>query len=181
MQAKARQCFKLLACPFSAYWQKSFGGGQRHVGIVFVAHAPNQRLGFEPRRAAHMAGRVAAVLTQQHTNVHLVRLGFQILKKAPHTVPHLAPLAVFVARVAVDHPVLLVWGELVPRGVARNTRGFSVAHQIVLALLPRGSLHGLDSARTQGELFVGNHQTIIHANDPTKPPARGASAIGRVE
>ncbi len=58
--------------------------------------------------------------------------------------------------------------EFVPRRIARNTRSFRVAHQIVLAFLPCWRLHGFDRPCAQGELVVRNHQAIVHAHDAAK-------------
>ncbi len=126
------------------------------------------------------AGRVAAVLGQQHADVHLVGLALEVLEKALDAVPLLVPLAVPVGR-AVDDPVLLLLRELVPGRVARNARSLGVAHQVVLALGPRRGLDGLDGASTQRELVVRDHQAVVDPDHAPEAAADFAGAHGRVE
>ena len=77
--------------------------------------------------------------------------------------------------------MLLLGRELVPGGVSRNAGGLGMAHQVVLAFLPGWGLHRLDRAGTQGELVVGNHQAVVHADHAAEAPAGLASTDGRVE
>ena len=102
--------------------------------------------------------------------MHFVRLGLQVLKETFDTEPLLIPLPGPVGR-AVDHPLFVRLTEFVPRGIARNTRHFGMPHQIVLCLLPRGRLHGLDGARTQTQFLVWNDQTVIDTDHAAKTPA----------
>ena len=92
----------------------------------------------------------------------------------------LAPLAVPVGR-SVNNPTLLLDGELAPRRVSWTARRLGVAHQIILALLPGGRLHGLDGARTQREFVVRNDQTQIHTDHATEATAGLARAHCGVE
>ena len=180
LQAQAWQGFELRAGPLHAHRHEALGGVQRIVSGGLAAHAPQQALGFQPRPTTNAAGRVAAVLGQQHPNVHFVRLGLQVFKEALDTKPVLVPLAVPVGR-AVHHPILLLGRELVPGRVTRNTGRFGVAHQVVLALLPGGGLHGFDSARAQRQFVIGNNQAVIDPDHPAKAPAGVARAHGGVE
>ena len=180
VQAQARQRFELLARPAYASRQKALGRRQHGVGIGATANAPEQALGLQAGTAAHRAGGVAAVLGQQHPDVHLVRLGLQVLKKTFHAKPVLVPLAVPLRR-AVDHPVLLLGCELVPGGVARDAGGFGVAHQVVLGLLPGRGLDRLDGPGAQRELVIGDHQAVIDADHPAEAAAGVAGANRRVE
>ena len=180
MQAQARQGLQLGTRPLHAHRHEAPRRFEHGVSIGLGAQAPLQALQLEAGTAAGATRRVTAVLGQQHADVHFVRLGFQVFKKALDAKPVLVPLAVPLGR-AVDDPVLLLGGELVPRGVARDAGGFSVAHQVVLRLLPGRGLHGLDGTGAQGEFFVGNHQAVIHPNDAAKAPAGLAGAHGGVE
>ena len=92
----------------------------------------------------------------------------------------LVPLAVPVRR-TFEHPVLLLGRELVPGRVTRNACRLGVAHQVVLAFLPSRGLHGLDGARAQGELVVGNHQAIVHTHHAAKTTAGLAGTHGGIE
>src|SRR5450830_615823 len=119
MQAQARQGFELLATPLHAHWHEALAGRQHGVGGLFGAEAPEQRLELEARTAAGFTQRVAAVLGQQHANVHFVGLAFEVGKESLDAKPVLVPLAVPAWR-AIDDPALLLGRELVPRRVARN-------------------------------------------------------------
>ena len=112
--------------------------------------------------------------------MHLVRLGLQILEKAFDAKPVLVPLAVPLRR-TVDHPVLLLGGELVPRRVARDAGSFGVAHQVVLGLLPGRGLDRLDGAGPQRELVVRDHQAVVNADHAAKAPAGVAGPHRRIE
>jgi hypothetical protein len=124
---------------------------------------------------------VAAVLGQQHPDVHLVGLALQVGEEAPHAVPLLAPLPVAVAGLALQHPMLLLGRELHPGGVARDALLAGQAHQVLLALGPGRCLKGLDGAAAQGLLRVGDDQAPVHADHPTEAAAVLAGADRRVE
>ena len=127
-----------------------------------------------------MAGGVAAVLGQQHADVHFVGFGFQVGKKAADAKPMLAPFAVPVGG-AVDDPLLVFFGQLVPGRVTRNARRFGMAHQIGLGLCPGRCLHRLDGTGAQREFVIGDHQAQVHTNHPPKPPANSTRSNRRVE
>jgi energy-coupling factor transporter ATP-binding protein EcfA2 len=75
VQAQARQGLQLLARPLHPVRHKTFFRRQHRVGLCPGADAPEQAFGLEARTAADATGRVAAVLGQQHPDVHLVGLG----------------------------------------------------------------------------------------------------------
>ena len=60
---------------------------QHQVVDAQSGHAPQQRVGLEPRAAAGVAGRVGAIARQQHAHVHLVGLALQPLEEALDAVP----------------------------------------------------------------------------------------------
>ena len=180
VQAQAGQRFELLARPLHALGHEALAGLQRGIGIFIAANAPQQAFGLEPRARAGGAWRVAAVLGQEHADVHLVGLAFQVLKKTLDAVPLLVPLAVPVGR-AVDDPLFVLVGQLVPGRVARDARGLGVAHEVVLRLFPRGGLNGLDGACAQRELVVGDDEAVVHPDHAAKAPAAVARAHGGVE
>ena len=81
----------------------------------------------------------------------------------------------------MDDPVFVLLAQLVPRRVARNAFGFGVSHEVVLRFHPRWGLDGFDSARTQGEFVIRNHQPVVHTNHTAKASAGLARAHGGVE
>ncbi|OIQ70807.1 hypothetical protein GALL_475780 [mine drainage metagenome] len=153
---------------------------ERGVRLFTRASPPQQRLGLELGAAAGRTGGVAAVLGQQHPDVHFVSFGFQVLKKAFDSKPVLTPLAVPVRR-AVDHPMLLLGREPVPGRVTRNALGLGVAHQVLLCLFPGRRLDRLDGPGAQRQPVVGNHQPVIDTDHPAKTTAAGAGTDRRVE
>ena len=180
MQAQARQGFQLCPRPTHALRHEALRWRQHGVGIFQSADAPNQTVRLQARAAAIAARGVAAVFGQQHADVHLVRLGFQVLKKTLDAVPLLVPFSRPVGR-TLNHPMLLLGGELVPSGIARNAGGFGVAHQVVLAFFPCRCLDGFDDPGAEREFVVRNHQAIVHANHPAKAPAGVASPQRGIE
>ncbi|MNX16520.1 hypothetical protein D3C86_463880 [compost metagenome] len=181
VQAQAGQRLELRAAPLRAGGQEALFRRQHGVGVVLAADAPQQRVELQARAAANRARRVAAVLRQEHADVHLVGLALQVAEEAAHAVPLLVPVAVLVVGRALDHPVLLLLGELVPRRVARNAGGLGVAHEVVLRLFPRGRLDGLDGAGAQRELVVRDHEPQVDADHAAEAAAGVAGAHRRVE
>ncbi|SQA72392.1 Uncharacterised protein [Burkholderia mallei] len=177
---QARQRLELRAGPVDAARHEAIGAREHRVGVRLRAEPPQQRLRLQTRAAAHRTRRVAAVFRQQHADVHLVRFRFEIAEEALHAVPLALPFAVPVRR-AVDHPVLLGGRELRPRRIAPDVRFRRIAHQVVLALLPRGRLHRLDGAAAQRLARVGNHEAEIDADHAAEAAARLARAVRRVE
>ena len=180
MQGQPRHGFELRACPLHAHRHEAPGRRQHRVGSLFGAQTPEQCVGLQACAAAAFAGGVTAVLGQQHTDVHLVRLALQVLKKSLDAEPVLVPLAVPAGR-AVDDPGLVLRREFVPGRVTRYARRLGVAHQVVLRLGPGRRLHDLDGTRAQRQFVVGNHQAVIDSDDSTKATASLAGAHGRVK
>ncbi len=87
---RASSCARLQATPVG---MKRCCRGQHRIGLRLAANAPQQAFGLQARAGAGGAFRVAAVLGQQHADVHLVGLGLQVLEEAPDAVPLLVPLA----------------------------------------------------------------------------------------
>ena len=180
VQTQTRQRLQLRTGPLHACGHEAFFNWQDPIGIGVAANAPEQTLGLQ---ACAMAGRafgVAAVLGQEHTDVHLVGLALQVLKKALHAVPLVVPAPLPLGR-TVDHPVLLRLGQPVPGCVSRNACGLGMPHQIVLVFLPGGRLQRLDGPGPQREFGVRNDQAVIDADHPAKTPAGFARAHRRVE
>ena len=170
VQAQARQGFKLRARPCHTRGHEALRRIKHSIRVFLASNTPEQALSFQARTATGAAGRVAAVLGQQHPDVHLVGLALQIFKETLDAKPVLVPLAVPVGR-AVDDPGLLLRRELVPRGVSGNARSLGVAHQIVLRLFPGWGLHGFDGTGTQGHFDIRNHQPVIDPDDAPKTTA----------
>jgi len=180
VHGEARQRLELRAIPFDAARHEALRGRQHLVRISLAAETPQQRLRFQTRAAAGFARRVAAVLRQQHANVHLVRFRFEIFEEAFDAVPLALPLAVPVRR-TVDDPVALRVRQFAPRRAAADVGLRRVAHQIVLTLLPRGRLHRLDRAVAQRFARVRDHEAEVDADHAAKAAADVARAVGRVE
>ena len=180
VQAEAGQCFELFACPLHAFGQEAFFFGQCGVGILRAAYAPQKAVCFKSGATARTAFGVAAVFGQEHADVHLVGFAFEVGKEAMHAIPLLVPLAIPVGG-SFNHPLLLFFGELEPRCVARYARCFCVAHQIILRFFPRRCLNGFDGTRSEGEFFIRNDQPKVNTNHPPKTPTSFASAHRRVE
>ena len=178
VDGEAGQRFKLGAAPRHALRQETLGRGQHGVGIRFGAQAPEQGVGLEACAAAVTARGVAAVLGEQHADVHLVGLALQVSEEAANAVPLLVPLAFFPIRLAFDHPGTLLGRELVPRRVTRDAGGAGVFQQIVLALFPGGGLNRFDGAVAQRLALIWDHQPPIDANHPAKTPAGVTRAVG---
>ena len=53
--------------------------------------------------------------------------------------------------------------------------------QILLALLEAGRLPGFDDSSREGEVVIGQSQTLINFDDPSEPPADGASSQRMIE
>ena len=140
-----------------------------------AADAPQQAVCFKTRATAIAAFCVAAVFGQEHADVHLVGFAFEVGKESVHAVPLLIPFAFPVGR-SFNHPLLLFFGELEPRGIARNACCFGVAHQIILRFFPSGRLNGFDRARSERQLFIRYDQPQVNTNHPSKPAASFASA-----
>ncbi len=180
VHGQARQRLQLGAVPVDAARHEARGRRQHRVGVGLRAEPPQQRFGLQARAAADFAGRVTAVLREQHADVHLVGLRLQIAEEALHAVPLGLPLAVPVGR-SVDHPVALGIRELAPGRAATDPGALGIAHQVVLALLPGRRLHRLDRALAQRLARVGNHQAQVDADHAAETAAGLAGAIGRVE
>ena len=180
VQAQAGQGLQLRAGPRHAFGQVTPLGRHHRIGLGLAAQAPQQAVGFEARTAATGALGVAAVLGQEHADVHLVGLALQVFKETRQAVPLLGPLA-FPFRAAVDHPISLRVGQFGPRGVAGDARGLGVAHEVVLVFLPSRGLQDLDRTAAQGEFVVRDDQAVVHPNDPAKAAAGLTSPHRRVE
>ena len=180
VQAQAGQGFQLRTRPVGATRHEALFWRQHGIGLRLVAHTPEQAFRLQARTGTRRTLGVAAVLGQQHPDMHLVGLGFQVVKKALDAVPLLVPATLVVGR-TVNHPALLCLGQLVPGGVTRNAGFFGMAHQIVLRLDPGRRLDRLDRALAQRQLLVRNHQAPVHANHAAKAAAGLAGAYRRVE
>ncbi|MCY1339899.1 hypothetical protein D9M69_257990 [compost metagenome] len=180
MHGQAGQRLELRAVPVNAARQEAAFGRQHRVGIALRSQAPQQRLGLQARAAAGFAGGVAAVLGQQHPDVHLVRLRLQVAEEPHHAVPLLVPLAVPVGR-AMDDPVALGLGHVGPGRVARDAGLAGVAHQVVLAFFPGRGLHRLDRAFAQRLARIGNDQPEVDPDHAAEAPAGFAGAVGGIE
>ena len=153
------------------------------VGILLRAQAPQQRVALEPRALAGGAGRVGAVLRQQHADVHLVGFGFEPVEEFAHAIPGAGPglLPAHPIRLAFEHPLALRLGELAKRRIERNAAFVGVLHQIVLAFAEARRLPRPDRALAQRLPFVRDDQAEIDADDAAKAAAGVAGADGRVE
>ena len=180
MQTQPRQRFQLRAVPPRTLWHKTFARRHGQVGVYLAAYSPEQALQLQSRARAGRARRITTVLGQQHTNVHLVGLGLQVLEEALDAEPVLVPFAVPVGR-AVDDPLLVLGFQFVPGCVTRNACVFGMAHQVVLGFLPGRRLHGFDGTGAQREFVIRDHQVVVHTNHTAKAATAFARANGRVK
>ena len=180
VQTQTRQAFQLPTLPRHTLRHEALRVGHGRFGTGHAANAPQQAVGLQTCATTVTARRVAAVLGEQDADVHLVGLGFKVFKETLDAIPLLVPLARPIRR-ALDHPMVLLGSELVPRRVTRNACCFGVTHQIVLALLPCRGLYRFDRPHAQREFVVGNHQAVIHANHTSKAFALGTCTCWRIE
>ncbi len=183
VQAQARERGQLVEAPLRAARGIAPLGGEHRVGLGLGAHAPEHGLGLEARAVAVRAGRVGAVLREQHADVHLVGLRLQPLEEARHAVPvRLAGLVpAHPALVAVDHPAAVLRREVAPRDVERHAVALRVLHDVVLALVEALRLEGLHRALAEGLRLVRDHQAVVHADHAPEAAALVARADGGVE
>ncbi|MNS57973.1 hypothetical protein D3C72_908780 [compost metagenome] len=187
MDRQAVQSIELFTAPGGAGGHEALVAAvfrrQHGVRLVFCAQAPEQRIGLQACAVAGGAGRVAAVLGQQHAHVHLVGLGFQPVKKALHAVPLVLPGVVAALPVgrAIKHPVLVRIAHVLPGHAQRHARARRVLLQFVLAFLVGRRGPRLDGAFHQGLVFVGDDQAEVDADHAAKAPARFAGAQRRIE
>ena len=110
MDRQAGQGVELLARPVDPFGQEALAvGAQGPAGIGSITDAPQQRLGLEARAAAGRAGRVRAVLGEQHPDVHLVGLALQPVEEASDAIPLAPPVAGPVVA-AFDDPAAIALG-----------------------------------------------------------------------
>ena len=145
--------------------------------IADAAEPPQQCLGLEPRARTGSARGVAAVLRQQHADVHLVGLGLEPREEALRAVPDL----LLPRSLAVDHPAALLVGEVAPRHVERNAALAGELFQVFLALAVRLRLPGPDRAAAQRLRRIGHHEPVVDADDPAEAAAGLAGAERRIE
>ena len=177
---QAGQRFQLLARPGHAIRQRAQGRRHHRIGVALGAKPPQQRFGLQPRAAAGAAGRVAAVLRQEHADVHLVGLALQVLEEALDAVPLLVPVALPLRR-AVDDEVALRFIELRPRRVARDAGLAGVLQHVLLRVFPGRGHQGLDCTRAQRLAVVGDHQVVVDPDHAAEAAAGVARAHRRVE
>ncbi|MCY1213085.1 hypothetical protein D9M72_248440 [compost metagenome] len=187
MDGQAAQAVQLFAGPVGAHGHEALVAAvfrrQHGVGLFLGAQAPQQRVGLEPRAVAGGAGRVAAVLRQQHAHVHLVGLGFQPVEEALHSVPLVFPgiaAALPVGR-AVEHPALVLFAHFLPGHAQRNAGLRRVLLQFVLAFLVGRGRPRLDGAFQQGLVFVRDDQAEVDADHAAEAAAGFARAQRRIE
>ena len=142
-----------------------------------------QGVGLQACAVAGRAGRVRAVLREQHADVHLVRLALQPVEEAPHPVPDAGPggLPVHPLGLAFQHPVAVLVLYLAPGGVERDAALLGVLLDVGLAFLEAGRLPRADRAVAQALRLVRDDQAEVDADHAAKAPAGVAGAKRRVE
>ena len=169
--------------PLDADGPEAASAGQQLVGVVARANAPQQRVGPQPRAAAGLARGVGTILREQHADVHLVALGLEPRKEAAHAVPDARPrfAPALPVRLAFEHPLALLVGELAPRHVERDAAFLGVGDQIVLRFAEAGRLPRLDRAVAERARFVRDDQPEVDADHAAEAAAGLARAHRRVE
>ena len=145
---------------------------QVHVGQRPAAHAVQQALRLEPRPAAVLARKIAAVARQEDAHVHLVGLAFQPFEPAAHPV---------IVVVALHDRAAVRRREVLPRHVGRDA--VLLAEREQFAPLP---LRGLDAPRFDGaglerQRRVGDDQLGVDVDAAPEPAAGVARAERAVE
>ena len=152
-------------------------------GLRVCAHAPEQRIGLQARAAAGLARRIAAVLREQHADVHLVGLAFEPCKEALDAIPLGRPgfIPAHEGRVAVQQPLLVFVGQVAIRHIERDAVFLGALDEIVLAFLEARGLPRLDRTFGQGFAFVGDDQPEIDADHAAEATAGIAGTERRIE
>ncbi len=157
--------------------EETRAGFERRVRFAAAAETPQQVFRFEPGAATIGAGIVAAVLGQQHADVHLVALAFEpgeeTLRAVPHTV---VPIAL-----AFDDPASLRFVQLAPGHVDGDAGAAGEAHQVVLHFAVALRLPGFDRPLGQALVLVRDDQAIVDPDDPAESAAGFAGADRGVE
>jgi hypothetical protein len=180
VQVQPGQRFERGARQGGAVRGEAPGRWQHRIGVGLGTDAPQQRRELQARTFAVRAGGVAAVLRQQHPDVHLVGLALQVLEEAADAVPLLLPVAL-PGRVAFEHPLAVFGAHLRPGQVARDAGVARVLDEVGLALGPGRCLQRLDGAAAQGLLGIGDDQAPVHPDDPAEAAAGRAGPGRRVE
>ena len=140
------------------------------IGVFFGADAPKKRVGFETSAVAVRAGRIAAIAGEHDTDVHLVGFRFEPFEEMLNAVPLLrAEACPF--RIAEADPVLFFLSQITVRLADIQTSFGGITQEVVLAFGVAFRIPGFDGTFFNGEAFVGNDQTIVHADDSSEPAA----------
>src|SRR2546426_2169377 len=145
--------------------------------VVAGSQPPQQRIGFEPCAAASSAGRIRAVLRQQHPDVHLVRLGLEPREEPLDAVPGPRPgaLPALPLGLAFHHPSPVRFVEVAPRYLERDAALFRVLHELVLTLAKARALPRLDRACAKRLRGIGNDEPVVAADHA----AEAGAGLGR--
>src|SRR5213593_3761731 len=174
------------AVELDAAWAETQPRLEHAFAVVAGSQPPQQRIGFEPRAAASSAGRVRAVLRQQHPDVHLVRLGLEPGEEPLDAVPGPRPgaLPALPLGLAFQHPSPVRLAQVTPRYLERDAALFRVFHELVLTLAKARALPRLDRARAKRLRSIGNDEPVVdadHAAEAAAGLARAKRGVGREE
>src|SRR5947199_3487563 len=162
---------------------KALDRGQRTIRVFLGAEPPEQGVGLQSRAAACGAWRVRAVLRQEHSDVHLVRLALQPGEKALHAIPRSGPRTIPADPLifAFEDPTTMPRIEIAPWNIEWHGTLFRVLHEIILALAKTWRLPRPHRAAAQCLAVIGHHEPMVDPDHAPKAATRLACAERRVE
>src|SRR3954447_15784397 len=125
-------CRALPACWFlSTVIDRRYRGRRNDLVI--------ERRGLETASFTGRTSRIGPIATEQNTNVHFVRLALEPFEKSTDAVPaivlgQLLGIGVFVACFAIDHEILVGFGQIFEWNARVDLFAGAGAHQIALGL-----------------------------------------------
>ena len=136
----------------------AFFGSKSGFGRLFGSQPPQEALLNQASAPTIWTQSVAAVVGKLHADMHLVAFRLEHVEVGLDAVPLSAPVFSVVLRVAVDNPVLLRVGELIPGNIQGNASLERPRFEIALAFRSRSRLPGANGAMRQAKRIVGNDE-----------------------
>ena len=161
--------------------QQLIHGQRLHLRHSEPADGEGQRLGAQAAAVALGAHAVHAVEGEEDAHAHLVRMLLHVVENPLVAIPQAAVPGlpgVHVAAFAVEHPVLLLLAELVPRHIhAHGAAGLVGLHEILVAGGKRGGGKHLQGA--VGNRFVGDDAAVVVVGDAAAVALAGGACAQR--
>ncbi len=139
--------------------------------------------------AAGGAGGVGPVAAEEDADVHLVGLGFEPGEEAFDAIPvagapeflQLLRGGIVGSTISIVDPLLVVVGEVLPRGFDVDAAFLAAADEVALAFVAAFALEGFDRALGDGEGGVRHGFFEVEADDAAEAAALGAGPERAVE